>query len=266
MERHYPVLAQTYRATRDFWNFQGQEPRLTPHGFRFVHPSGAVGLEPEETALFLRLLDRVEVVIDIGANVGWYTLLARAAGKQCIAVEPLDSNLRYLHRNLLENGWQDVEVHPVALSARPGVGLLYGGGTGASLVAGWAESSLGYRTPVALTTLDALAGSRFAGKRLLIKIDAEGSEFHILQGAPCLLAMLPPPLWIVEISLTEHHPGGLNPLYQQTFEFFFSNGYSAWTASLRQPRPVLPDDVSRWVRVPSCGCGGHNFLFRREMQ
>lgn len=234
-----------------------------PCGSRFTCPAGSCPLdaEAEETALFLSLLSQVEVVVDIGANAGWYTLLARAAGKQTIAVEPLHSNLRYLYRNLLENGWDDVEVYPVALSARPGVALLYGGGTGASLVAGWAESSPWNRTPAAVTTLDIRVASRFTGKRLLIKIDVEGGEYNLLEGGRSVLSVSPPPIWIVEICLTEHHPGGVNPVYEQTFEAFFSAGYAAQTASFSKPKQVTAEDVRRWVELRSLDHGTHNFLF-----
>lgn len=178
LDDRYPAVIDTYRRTRDQWNFWRAKSQRTSYGFRFASPKGVCPLrgEPEETALFLKLLDQVEVVLDIGANVGWYTLLARGAGKQVIAVEPLDQNLTYLYRNLLENGYKDVEVYPLALAAHAGIGEIYGGGTGASLLSGWAGCPRHWVNPVALTPLDGLLAHRLVGRRCLIKVDAEGGS------------------------------------------------------------------------------------------
>lgn len=68
--------------------------------------------EPEETAVVQQLLDDISDFVDVGANVGFYSCLARANGKQTVAIEPLTANLDYLYANLQANGWNDVEVIP----------------------------------------------------------------------------------------------------------------------------------------------------------
>ncbi len=72
----------------------------TPHGFKLrtgLHPAYRLmrtgRFEVEETALVARLLDQVDLFVDIGANIGYYTCLALKKGKPVIAFEPQQQNL-----------------------------------------------------------------------------------------------------------------------------------------------------------------------------
>jgi hypothetical protein len=158
------------------------------------------------------------------------------------------------------NGFSNVEVFPLAVADAPGLLNLYGGSTGASLIAGWGASTEAYRTMAAATTLDILVSNRFEGRRFVVKIDVEGAELGVLRGAGSLLRAAPRPLWLVEIVLTEHHPSGTNPNFQQTFEMFWSCGYNARTAD-RSARPVSRADIAEWVASGRRGFGSHNFVF-----
>jgi len=217
--------------------------------------------EPEETALVQQYLHDAEVFVDVGANIGFYTCIARSSGKQVIAVEPLRRNLDYLYVNLAANRWNDIEVYPVGLSDRPGLGVLYGASvTGASLIRWWAGASQVFQRMIPLSTLDILLGARFSGKKLVIKIDVEGAEYQVLLGTRKIISMSPRPTWLIEICLNEYHPAGLNPNYAATFEIFWKHGYEARTAD-RRNQVVLPADVQRWVNAGSCHSGVINYNF-----
>jgi hypothetical protein len=95
----------------------------------------------------------------------------------------------------------------------------------------------------AVTTLDVLVGRRFQGQRLAIKIDVEGAEYRVLQGATSLLTSTPKPVWLIEITRDLHHPAG-NPDFGRTFELMRSFGYSAYQADA-ELTPVTPDGVER---------------------
>ncbi len=265
VERFHPALAFAYRTLRDAWTFQRQKPQVMPYGFKLMgNPAMQSGaFEPEETALIKSLLGGAEIFVDIGANVGFYTCLARALGKYTIAVEPLPQNLAYLYANLEANGWTDVEICPLGLAKLPGLAALYGGGTGASLVNGWAGASPLLRQLVPLSTLDIVLGQRFNGRRLLIKVDVEGAEYDLLQGASCTLTQSPAPVWIVEILLQENQPSGFNQNYVRTFEIFWEHGYQSWTAN-REHVAIAPADVERWVRQQRCESKCINYLFAKE--
>jgi FkbM family methyltransferase len=214
--------------------------------------------EPEEIALVLRLLPRFDVLVDVGANVGLYTCLALQHGKQVIAFEPLPTNVSTLCRNLAANGWS-TEVWPVALSDAAGIAFLYGGGTGASLVKGWAGISENWRRPIPLNTLDYILGARFADKRLFIKIDVEGSEFDVLRGAASILSR--GAIWLLEITL-DIHRSIPNPNFLATFELFWERGYSCFT--IDGERQVTRDDVFRWTELGRVDSGTYNWLFMPE--
>lgn len=240
----------------------------TPYGFTLTAGSYRANLEmqegrfePDEVKLMQRLLRDVDVLVDVGANIGLYTCLARSAGRRAIAIEPQERNLALLRATLRVNGWEDTEVHPVAVSDAPGVLELYGAsGPSASLISGWAGYSTRTHQTVTVTTLDALLGPGRPGERMLVKIDVEGAEYGVVRGAAATLRRTPGPLWLVEIFLNQFHPGGVNANYLATFELFWEAGYRAYTAS-DQPREVTRADVERAVASNWPVLDAYNFLF-----
>lgn len=263
--RRVPLAALAYHRLRDALS----PLRIveTPYGFRLAGHAAmrSGGFEPEEVAIVRTLLAECEVLVDVGANVGLYTCLARSLGRRAIAVEPHPANLRLLRANLRANGWEDTEVAEIGLAEAPGTAALYGADTGASLVSGWAglpQRTL-LRHEIRLGTLDDLLGERFRGKRLLIKVDIEGAEHALLLGATRTLYRTPAPVWLVEICLTENFPNGANPNYAATFEAFFARGYVARTANAER-RAVTRADIARWTAAGKSESGTYNYLFSRD--
>ncbi len=76
-------LALIYRTLRDAWRIQHERPAVTPYGFRLIGANAMQtgAYEPHETAWFKACLERVDVCVDVGANIGLYACLARAQGK-----------------------------------------------------------------------------------------------------------------------------------------------------------------------------------------
>lgn len=264
--RQVPLLAYWYHRLRDSLQSVGAGAADTRHGFRFAGNAAmqAGDFEADEVALIRSLLGERSVLVDIGANLGLYTCIARSLGRRAIAIEPLPANLRLLRANLAANGWSDTEIAEVGLAAAEGAAELFGTDTGASLVPGWAtlpKRTL-LRNTIRLTTLDALLGQRFAGERLLIKADIEGAEHGMLLGATHTLERTPAPTWLVEICLTENFPAGINPDYVATFEHFFSRGYAARTAN-SAARRVTREDVVRWAGQGRAESSSYNYLFMK---
>lgn len=229
----FPRLAMTYRRMRDSWR-SFEKPRQTPMGFLFSgNAEMQAGLfEPQETRLIVFLLKRSEVLVNVGANVGYYACLALSRGVRVYAFEPEMQNSQYLLRNIKINGWgEQAEVYPLALSNSIGVIQLYGGGTGASIIEGYSGTANSFSNLAPCTTLDNVLGRRLTGKTVLVIIDVEGAERMMLEGAENHVRCTPPPIWMVEIAIYENQPQGvkINPNLLATFEIFWSSGYESWT-------------------------------------
>jgi FkbM family methyltransferase len=242
---------------------------LTPLGFKLtsgLHPAYELmrngKFEIEETTIISRLLPRVDLFVDIGANLGYYTCLALQAGKPVIAFEPQLQNLQCLFRNLTANGWEGrAEVFPLALSERPGLLTLYGAsGPSASLIKNWAGYSARFSKTVPVSTLDNVMVGRFTERKLFIKMDVEGAEYYVLKGAVGMLARVPKPVWLLEICLEEFHPEGNNPDFQKIFQLFWDYGYQAFTATAT-PKLVSPVEVAEWVAKRHAASGTFNYVF-----
>lgn len=259
----FPAVALFYRNTRDLLD-QRHPSRITPWGFSFAgHDAMAEGsFEPQETAVVRKLLTEVDVLVNVGANVGYYCCHALSMGKSVIAVEPNTRNLHYLLKNIKHNGWEKLaEVFPVAMGGGTDILQMWGGGTGASLVKGWASISESYVTQVPILSLDRVLGDILRDKRALLLVDIEGAEFMMLQGAKQTLMNEPRPIWLMEISSSEHQPAGvaMNPRFAETFGLFFEHGYQALTAdaAAEEISPAMVQEVVTGQRK----LGTHNFVF-----
>jgi FkbM family methyltransferase len=266
-DRWWSYTKYNLRDVYDSYLSRSLPPVQTPLGFKLSGSSSqhhvamqAGKFEAHEVALLQRLLTDADALIDVGANVGYFTCIARQMGKRAIAIEPLPANLRHLYRNLAINGWSDTEVFPMAASTEPGQLTLHGASsTGASLIDNWAGAPSLFRRTVAVSTLDRMVGA-ISGK-LVIKIDVEGHEYRALLGAGSLLDRSPRPAWFCEISLHEFHPSGSNQDFAPTFDLFFQRGYKAERLEDGRLVPVTVDDVRRWVRDRNTGVPFFNYLF-----
>jgi FkbM family methyltransferase len=258
----FPRIATMYRSVRDQLDFM-EEPKETSWGFKLAgNTSMSQGTyEPTETELVRKILRGVDVLVNVGANVGYYCCHALSMGKPVIAFEPIERNLRYLYKNIKSNGWSGAEIFPIALSNKVGIREIYGGNTGASVVKGWAGTPESYMRLVPCSTMDLVLGTRLQGKRTLILVDVEGAEQWMLEGATIMLANDPKPIWVVEIMNRDHQPRGveMNPNLINTFQLFFQSGYQSFTFN-REMRPVTMEHVE----LASSNSGRfttHNFIF-----
>lgn len=220
-------------------------------------------LESGELPLFVSLLERTDVFVDVGANCGLFTLMALKAGIKTVSIEPNLENIEILLFNLRDYKFTDVEVFPVAVSCQPEILPLFGGGEGASLLKNWGGMTNTYSRLVPVNSLDNLLAGRFSRERLLIKLDVEGQEFHVLQGAVKLMERNSDSMWIIEHGLTENFAGKSNPHFIELFEMFWNRGYSCFTAD-DQKRPIHSDDVVRWMDSGKRDFGYLNYLFCKQ--
>jgi len=148
----------------------------------------------------LRALRPGDLCADIGANVGLYSLLlASVVGPARLhAFECLPRNAERLRHNLALNGFGATHVHACALGAVDGPVTLQRSDDDATASicpdAGSAAEATGSLT-VPCRRLDGFA---WPERFLYIKIDVEGAEQLVLEGASGLLAAAPPWIWSFE--------------------------------------------------------------------
>ena len=132
---------------------------------------------------------RGDVFFDVGACVGFYSLLAaiRVGPGQVHAFEPLPANLSYLRKHLQLNKIKNVEVHEIAVSDEVGTSFFTGETPRAM---GKLDANGGI--PVRTSTIDALLQSGEIPAPNYIKMDIEGTESKALLGAKeCILCHKP---------------------------------------------------------------------------
>jgi FkbM family methyltransferase len=264
MVEKFPQAAIAVRFLRDNFKLLSKAKK-TPMGFKLIgNQAMEQGLfEPEETQIIKKILKHTEIFINVGANIGYYCCLALQNNKRTIAFEPIGTNLRYLYKNIKANQWENgIEIFPLALSDKVGVTEIFGWGTGASLIEGWAGIPSHYKTFVPTNTIDNIIGHRFQDKSCFILVDVEGAERPLLEGATKIFSRKRKPIWMVEISISEHQPEGvsINPDFASTFQIFWDKGYEAWTAE-SDMRPVGPDDIQRITEQGTNIFDTHNFIF-----
>lgn len=170
-------------------------------------------------------------------------------------------NVNVLLKNIEANRFEpDFQLFPIALSDHLGALPLFGANTGASLVEGWAGQT--NSTLVPISTFDKTAGALVQGKSCLVLIDVEGAELGCLKGASSLLSANTKNVLLIEISVNEHQPSGIqiNPNLVETFELMFSNDFKAFTVDA-EFRQVELAEVVQIAETGMDSIGTHNFLF-----
>ena len=69
-------------------------------GFKFNGDKQGRKFELLETELLLKILKRIDLLINVGANIGYYVCIAAHSGKRVVAFEPLPQNVKFLLRNV----------------------------------------------------------------------------------------------------------------------------------------------------------------------
>jgi FkbM family methyltransferase len=188
----------------------------------------------EYTSIFKLLVQRVDSFIDIGANTGYYSLLAGSLNKKITvhAFEPARGPHHYLLKNIQINNLSDIiKAHSMALSNTSGTCKFFEiqnqkytylkynlGGVGSTQP----NTNLVRNSSVVKTdTLDNFIKENSIHKVDLIKIDTEGSENFILEGArECIIKHKP--IIICETLFNKIEPE-LERIMQQHGYLFFNH-------------------------------------------
>jgi len=191
----------------------------------------------------LGMLEQVPILVDVGAHVGQYSLLASGLVGREGAVhsfEPEPATFALLQHNVLINGLRN--VHPVrcALAESSKEVELY-----VARPDNIGQTSLrqpdnfsGVQVKVQCRTLDDYAEGHGLGRINLIKIDVEGAELDVLLGARWILSRNPKPHIIIEFW--EKFLQAYGSSCAQVAEFLEGSGYSLFWIGETGLTPYLP--------------------------
>ncbi len=142
------------------------------------------------------LVDDRDVVLDVGANIGEYSLALSRLAARCVAVEPLASNLRLLRTNIALNEAANCEVIAQAVvgSGQQGSMSMHGSSAYASLHTGVEGEAQLVPTVGVRSLLEQVQPT-------VLKVDIEGFEEHIAFGLCDFAVSTPRAVLCVEINL-----------------------------------------------------------------
>jgi len=181
-------------------------------------------------AVILSILRAGDHYLDIGANEGNMVFLASSAvGSQgkVYAFEPLESLFRQLIITCSRYGLCNTELFNAAVGSTEGVVDFFENlesPSSSSLSARW---SGGVKRSTSITTLDSWSKEHSIQRLDLIKIDVEGAEYQVFQGARNLIEVTRPAL-LFEIREAEKRNSGFGYTTQEVMDFLSSMGYSAF--------------------------------------
>ncbi|MDO8504302.1 MAG: FkbM family methyltransferase [Candidatus Liptonbacteria bacterium] len=145
--------------------------------------------EEYETSLFVREIKPGGVVVDAGANIGYYTVIAsRLTGEngRVYAFEPDPVNFGILKKNVEQNGCKNVILENKALSDKNGTINLYVSGENMGDHRIYDSGDGRKSVPAQAIRLDDYLGD-VADKVNLLKMDVQGAEIMVLRGAERVL-------------------------------------------------------------------------------
>ncbi len=271
---HFPVERGKWRLWQKVRHRLGPPPAPsvwpTPSGLQlYLEPRDYIDefimywgeWEPNETALVRALLEPGDSFLDVGANIGWFSLTAaQAVGPQgrVIAVEATPPTFQRLRENVGINGFRNVVLHDCAVSDGPGqvwIGEVHDANRGMNSMRAAGPEAGGKGWSVQSHTLDSLLAGEAPIR--LVKMDIEGAEALALRGFRATLSAPDAPDVLMELTPSYLNMLGTDP--EEILRIFSEAGH---TALRLQGRRVVPFDVGALHEPNSLWAG--NVLFTRD--
>jgi len=245
-----------------------RQTEVTVHGFRLnLDPVDSLELsifqsyEPFETQLLTNEIQPGETIIDVGANIGYYTLLfSKLTGEtgRVFALEPDPRNYQILRGNIDQNGRTNVVAFNKAASDTFGESSLYLSPDNYGDHQAYASDEKRQRIVIQTARIDDL----ISGAVDLVKLDVQGFEFTALKGMRRLLLNNRAITIFTEFWPAGLHRAGSNAgeflrfLSSLDFEIFWINEYAS---------RLDPADEQTLLNRYSLAAGSHtNLVCRRK--
>jgi FkbM family methyltransferase len=180
-----------------FWRWMfdyNKSPIVVNDYYMFVDPENDMGLsrdlmilhrrEPHSTDYIGKFLDRSDVVLDIGANIGYYAIMEALKADTIYAIEPVPKNVSQLYKNINLNNLKNVSVFSMAIGDRECNSPIYIypklNQCCVNEIVQLGESTGSITVP--MTTLDVFVQANGI-EPTVARMDVEGYEYKILRGS-----------------------------------------------------------------------------------
>jgi FkbM family methyltransferase len=188
------------------------------------------GYEPEVTSAILSVLQEGHTFFDVGANLGYYTLLASkkvGSSGRVHAFEPAPAQFEHLMLNARINRTANVVLNNIALAEARGerdMLLSLGWNQGTHSFGATEGPTRAYRVPCA--TIDEYVATNALERIDAMKVDVEGAELLVFRGAEKTLRSLAIP--VIFFEACEHHTRALGHSTREVKSFLRQLGYDAF--------------------------------------
>lgn len=221
--------------------------------------------EPLETELFKKEIKKGDVVLDIGAHIGYYTLIfAKLVGGngQVYAFEPDPENFALLKKNVEINGYKNIVLVQKAVSNKTGKIKLY-------LCEDRKVDHSIYDPHDSRKSIDIEAirlddyFKDYKGKIDFIKMDIEGAEEGVIQGASSLLQKNKNVKIVTEFLPIALRRSGIEP--KEYLKLLIKHGFSLYHIN-EQEKKIEPANIAELLETytPERGNSTNLLCIREE--
>jgi len=195
---------------------------------------GRYEVEKKETMLWKNILKEGQTIFDIGANIGYYSLLAskRIGDGRIYAFEPVKQTFERLTKNVKINNFKNIKVNNLAVSNEEGTVDIYvanSKNTGTSSITNHMHFN-GDKQTVKSLTIDHFVKSNNIEAMDIVKIDVEGAEMMVIEGMEKSLRKFNP---IVMIELIDERLKAAGSSIKEAYDFFEKLDYKSYQLDRR---------------------------------
>ena len=262
-------FGDVYRYLREFFIYL-RVPSETPYGFKFIGTKKMVSgrFEPDVTALIIEEVKRgARTFIDVGAHHGFFTILASHYGLATYSFEPDPLNYRVLKRNMRVSHSKTSKINNIGLSNFNDKVTFFGFATGVSRNSNWAGSNSRRKFVVEVFTLDKSLSLQNLQEPILVKVDVEGYESEVMEGAIGVFAIHRDITIICEITFSEKQINGESHSIKalKMSQSLVAQGFEIFTITL--DGNLRPTSISELVKINERNEFGvsANFVFKRNI-
>lgn len=208
------------------------EMRVDPHDSLnlVVNPNA----DPDEISLLRSHLEPGDTALDVGANIGFYTLhMAQCVGPsgKVIAIEPEPENFDLLEHNVSRNEFDNVELHRVAASSQEGSAELEINRENLGMHRITENTSESETIRIPTVPIEQLVGEGTQVK--FVKLDVEGHELEALKGMAAIIEGSKDLKFLIEFNPSSLVASGTHP--RDLLEFLSEFGFVYEIAGTNSP-------------------------------